>query len=110
MQTPAGRECPYYYQDFHRGRSITECRLLGPRSGWTPDLCRTCPVPGIALANSCREMRLQAEVKSGFLGFGRKVRVSAFCHRVNRPVEDPYVGCGECHRILEDFEVREPPK
>jgi hypothetical protein len=109
MRTPAGRECPYYYQDFHRGRSVMECRLLGAGGGWKPDLCAKCPVPGIALANTCREMRLRGEVKTGFLGIGRRVVVSAFCLKVDRPVADPHIGCGECHRDLEKLEVRDPP-
>lgn len=107
MRTPAGRECPYYYQDFHRGRSVMECRLLGTRGGWKPALCGSCPVPGIALANACREMRLRGEVKAVFLGFGRRVRVSAYCTRVNHTVTDPHIGCEECHQGLDKFEVKD---
>ena len=25
MRTPANTECPYYYEDFYRGRSAQEC-------------------------------------------------------------------------------------
>ena len=33
MRTPANTECPYYYEDFYRGRSTQECRLVG-RNPW----------------------------------------------------------------------------
>jgi hypothetical protein len=109
MRTPAGRDCAYYHQDFHRGKSLMECRLLGPKGGWQPSLCGNCPVPGILLANACPEMTLRGEVKSVFLGLGRRVRVTAYCRRVNHAVADPHIGCEECHRGLEQFKVKEPP-
>ncbi len=109
MRTPAGRECAYYYQDFHRERSVMECRLLGPGGGWRPALCGSCPVPDIQLANACREMTLRGEVKTVFLGLGRRVRATAYCRRVNHAVSNPYTGCEECHRGLEQFTVKEPP-
>ena len=59
MRTPAGTECPYFYGDYFRGRNVEECRLLkaaGQR--WTRDLCKTCPVPGIARANACEFLKL----------------------------------------------------
>ena len=28
MRTPAGSQCPYYFEDFHRGRNRQECRLI----------------------------------------------------------------------------------
>src|SRR5688572_8219728 len=27
MRTPAGKECDFYYEDFHRGRELQECRI-----------------------------------------------------------------------------------
>ncbi len=32
MINPAGQECRFYYQDFHRGRSEQECRLVYEQS------------------------------------------------------------------------------
>ena len=37
MINPAGQECRFYYQDFHRGRSEQECRLVmknGESADW----------------------------------------------------------------------------
>jgi len=99
MRTPFGQECPYYFQDFHRGRSAQECRLVeqSPSSeAWFPDLCRDCPVPGILRANGCSQLRLEARVIKGLLGFGRRLVVTATCAR-GGAVERPYVGCGQCH-------------
>jgi hypothetical protein len=114
MQTPAGTECPYYYEDFVRGRSTQECRLIGHRSGrdaWEPRLCARCPVPAIVRANGCPNLQLNAHVMRGFLGLGRRVRIAAFCKDTLSPVENPYVGCGRCHPdaalILESPNVKE---
>jgi len=64
MKTPAGSECPHFYGDYFRGRNVEECRLLkaaGQR--WSPDLCRTCPVPGIARANACEFLKLNLTIE-----------------------------------------------
>jgi len=99
MITPYGRECAYYYQDSHRGRSIQECRLLQrvpQKERWEPSLCRDCPVPGILWANACPNMVLEGRIVRRFL-FWRRVKVSAFCLETLEEVENPYVGCGRCH-------------
>jgi hypothetical protein len=100
MRTPAGTECRYYYEDFHRGRSAQECRLIrrSPRSqDWEPRLCSSCRVPDILRANSCPNMVLQATVQRRWFGLSRRVRVHAVCTEYQVEVEDPFVGCGHCH-------------
>jgi hypothetical protein len=99
MITPYGQECKFYYQDFYRGRSTQECRLLlrrPQRERWDPSLCRSCPIPGILRANACPNMMLEAQIIRRFF-FWRRVKVSAFCLKTLKEVENPYVGCGECH-------------
>jgi len=99
VRTPAGTECRYYYQDFHRGRSVQTCRLIdaNPDSEpWRPGLCQTCRVPEILRANGCPNMVLRARVGRRWL-LRREVRISAFCTQSDGPVEDPMVGCGQCH-------------
>jgi hypothetical protein len=101
MRTPYGVDCQEYYADFNRGRNIEECRL--PRrdsSRWSRDLCRTCPVPRLRLANSCPHLVLTGRVDSGFLGLGRRMTVSASCPKAAGPVIEPAVGCGHCHDDL----------
>jgi hypothetical protein len=98
--TPAGKECRYFYADYHRGREHRECRLLAqnPRSApWRAELCKSCPVPGILRANACPNLVLEGTVESRFLGLGRRVRVGAICSKYLVEVEQPYVGCGHCH-------------
>jgi len=109
MKTPAGRECPHFYGDYFRGRNVEECRLLKLQGQvWTPDLCKTCPVPEIARANSCQHMRLDAVVaRPIFALFSRRVQITAFCEKSNRHVAEPHVGCGECHSLPFTFEVKE---
>ena len=111
MRTPAGSECPYYYEDYHRGRERQECRLIDdtPNGGrWAPDLCGKCHVPRIAMANACPNLVLEAKAKLGVLGFGRGVAVSSSCLHTAKPVEVPEIGCGHCHEFL-DFSVGNDP-
>ena len=99
MLTPAGRECRFYYQDYHRGHSEEDCRLIRSNTrspSWEPKDCSNCPVPDILQANSSPDLVLEATVKSGILGLGRKVEVSAFCSRHLIDVEKPEVGCPQC--------------
>ena len=99
MKTPAGKECRFYYENFHRGRSDQECRLIdaNPQSpAWRPQDCSVCPVPDILAANSDPNLVLKATVKKGVLGFGRKVEVTASCSKHLIPVPEPRIGCPEC--------------
>ena len=106
MKNPAGIECPHFYGDYHRGRDHEECRLL--TQDWTAELCEICPVPGILRANSCKNMRLSAIVtRSIFTLFQQRVEISAFCEKTLRDVENPEIGCGECHPLPPIFEVKE---
>jgi len=113
MITPAGTECRYYYEDFYRGRHKQECRLIAqnPRSApWRPELCKSCPVPGILRANACPNMVLEGRVEKRMLGLRRQVAVEAVCSKYLVEVQEPHVGCGHCHeeraaaRILEGRE------
>ncbi|TET53903.1 MAG: hypothetical protein E3J64_02845 [Anaerolineales bacterium] len=100
MLTPAGTECPHYYEDFHRGRSTQECRLIGPgpESGeWEPKLCSSCTVPAVLRANSCPNMIIQARVARRWLVLSPRVKIYAVCSKHLVPVDNPYVGCGHCH-------------
>jgi hypothetical protein len=102
MKTQAGIECKFFYGNYFRGRKQEECRLIGevaPPHHWTPDLCKSCPAPGLLLANACPFIVLKAEVRGQFFNFGRRVRVSAFCNKVNQPVPEPEIGCGQCHPL-----------
>ncbi len=100
MRTPAGVDCEFYYQDYHRGRERQECRLIARRptaEQWRPELCRTCAVPRILQANRCPNMALEARVKRRF-GLVRRMEVLAVCTLKQCEVKEPTVGCGECHR------------
>jgi hypothetical protein len=48
-------------------------------------------------------MILSGEIKTGFLGLNPHVEVSAYCTKSHEEVEDPFVGCSECHPILDLF-------
>ncbi|QPC81108.1 hypothetical protein G4Y79_15505 [Phototrophicus methaneseepsis] len=95
MRTPAGKECRYYYADFHRGRNIQECRLVkdNPESErWHPNDCSRCPVPDILLANADPDLELKLTIKRGFLGLTRKLDVEARDAKTGEIIEDPYIG------------------
>jgi hypothetical protein len=100
MRTPAGKECRHYHEDFHRGRNVQECRLIknNPDSiAWKPVDCDTCPIPEILNANADPNMDLIVTVASRLLGLGRKITVTARCHKHQIPIKDPYVGCTQCN-------------
>lgn len=99
MITPAGSECRFYYQDYHRGHSEQYCRLIrgNPSSAdWNEKDCFHCPVPEILRANSSPHLVLEASIKSGFLGINRRVDVSASCSKHLVEVDKPEVGCPYC--------------
>jgi hypothetical protein len=76
-----------------RARNVARSRTSEP---WTPDLCKTCPVPAILQANACPNMILEARVRRRF-GLLRRVVVEAFCTLTKEEVAEPMVGCGHCH-------------
>ena len=95
MQTPAGKECSHYYEDFNRGRNIQECRLVqaNPESmPWRPKDCARCPVPDILLANASPDMKLTLTIRPALLGFVRQFKVDAWSLKYDEPIENPYVG------------------
>jgi hypothetical protein len=99
LKTPAGKECRFYYQNFHRGRSDQECRLIQANSRspeWRPKDCFNCPVPDILRANSSPDLVLEGTVRKGFLGLNRRVEVMAFCSRHLIDVPRPEIGCPRC--------------
>ena len=108
MKTPAGTECPHFYGDYFRGKNIEECRLLkAAGQNWTPDLCRSCPVPEIARANACEHLRLNPEVGRPITAvFQRRVQLAPFCEKSRKNVSEPQIGCGECHALPFKFEIR----
>lgn len=101
MRTPAGTECPFYYEDFFRGLQKQECRLLPPAAlhAWSPDLCARCRVPRIVLANACPHLVLEGRVVSGPLGIGRHMQITASCTQTLTAVSEPEIGCGHCHEF-----------
>ena len=100
MQTPFGFECTFYYEDYHRGREMQQCRLAqqsGSIGDWSSYLCKGCPIPSIQQANSCESLLLSGEVQRGFLGLARSMHVTANCTKTRVEVEEPEIGCGQCH-------------
>jgi hypothetical protein len=100
MRTPAGKECRHYYQDFHRGRAVQECRLAGqnPSSmNWRPHDCSSCPVPDILNANASPDLELKLTIKPRLLGLGRQLEVKASCIKHHIEIADAFVGCEQCN-------------
>lgn len=100
MRTPAGKECRHYYEDFHRGRNIQECRLIkgNPDSlAWRPADCARCGVPEILNANSSPNVELKLTIKPKLLGLGRTMEVEASCIKHHITIEDAFTGCPHCN-------------
>lgn len=112
MQTPAGKECRYFYGDYFRGRNREECRLLEaatPPLPWKPALCYTCPVPEILQANACEHMVLRPSLVRPFPFIRQEVHISTYCDKTARSDFDPHIGCGECHPLPPVFSDMIPP-
>ena len=99
MKTPAGKECKYYFGDFHRGRSAQACRLIEANRDslpWNPNLCQTCPVPDILKANGSDTLKLDGKVVKKFFGFKQEVVVEGWCSECFSVIPDPKRGCSTC--------------
>jgi hypothetical protein len=99
MKTPAGKECKYYYGDFHRGRSEQACRLIegNPDSPpWYPGLCHSCPVPDILAANGSSTLKLDGKVVKKFFGLKQQVEVEGWCSECFNVIPNPWQGCPNC--------------
>jgi hypothetical protein len=80
-----------------------------PPQKWTPSLCETCPVPDILMANGCEHMVLEGKVHRPFFIGKPEVQISAYCQKNSQRVQEPHIGCGECHTLPPIF-VGEPPR
>lgn len=108
MRTPAGQECRYYFQDFHRGKNVQECRLEkeNPASKrWRPSDCAQCPVPEILRANASPHLQLTLTIAPRWFGLGRKLTVTASCARHQTAIADPFVGCEACQSERPGFDA-----
>ena len=100
MKTPYGKECPYFYGDYRRGRNHEECRLLLDNNlEWQSKYCQRCEIPEIKMANACENMQLIPKIDRPFLIGPKQVTISAYCHKSQETVADPRIGCGQCHPI-----------
>ena len=100
MRTPAGKECKYYYADFHRGRNVQVCRLIekNPDSEpWKPKLCEKCSVPEVLWGNQSNTLKLTATVESKWMGFKKVVTVEGWCSECFSEVPNPIQGCPNCN-------------
>jgi hypothetical protein len=48
-------------------------------------------------------MILSGAIKSSLFGLKKRVVVSAYCTKTHQDVENPYLGCSECHPIIDLF-------
>jgi len=102
MRTPSGKDCKFFYGDYFRGRNIERCSLIaktGNESEWSSEMCTSCPVPSILLANSCKHMILSGKITRRFIFFKPQITISAYCDKTLTHVKNPHIGCGECHKL-----------
>ena len=63
-------------------------------AAWNPNVCNSCPVPGILRATNTRHLALEGTIKSRFL-LGNRMTVFAICTRHKQQLSDPRV-CPAC--------------
>ncbi len=106
MQTPAGKECQFFYGDYFRGKNLEECRLLKDAGlDWRPDMCVKCPIPDILLANSCEHMEFRPKLFRPYLILSHQIEVNTYCNKCACDVDEPRIGCGQCHPLLDTFVI-----
>ena len=101
MKTPAGKECKFYFGDFHRGRNVQACHLIERNRDslpWEPHLCQGCPVPDILRVNQSNTLKLDGKVVKKFFGFKKQVEVEGWCSECFAEVHDLKRGCANCTR------------
>lgn len=102
MQTPAGKECKYFYGNYFRGRNHEECRLLiSHDQEWRPQFCAICKIPEITRANACENMKFTPNVYRPMFILKPKLSIDIFCNKCECNVNNPIIGCGQCHPSLE---------
>lgn len=110
MLTPAGKDCPHFYGDYHRGRNVERCRLLETQDlHWTRDLCFKCPVPELLQANACEFQTLKPSLEKPLFFLKPQVRINAHCSKCECDVAAPEIGCGQCHPLPPVFVVGPEP-
>jgi hypothetical protein len=104
MITPAGKECPHFFGDYHRGKNIEACRLLESAGiDWEPSLCEKCPAPEILQANACEFQKLSPTLERPLFFMSPQIQIEAYCSKCECKVGEPQIGCGQCHPLPEIF-------
>ena len=98
MRNPAGVECKHYYEDFNRGRSTQECRLIEANRDslpWTSAHCSKCQVPQVLALDGARQLRLRLTARKQF-GLLNKLDLEVRCRKHDRVLRRPLEGCADC--------------
>ena len=65
--------------------------------------------PVSCLTNGCENMVLEGKVFRPFFIGKSEVQIRAHCKKTNQTVDEPHIGCGECHSLPPVF-IGEPPR
>lgn len=87
--------CRFYYEDYHRGRAVTECRLPKSRDSqpWQRSVCDSCPVPDLLRETNCAHLALEGTIRKK--RFNERMEVFAVCTRHMVQLPDGK-HCAEC--------------
>lgn len=95
MSTKPPPNCRYYYEDFHRGREVSECRLPKSRDSahWERSICDSCRVPEILRETNCAHLALEGTIRKK--RFGERMEVFSVCTKHMVQLSDGRT-CGQC--------------
>lgn len=105
MSTKPPPNCKYYYEDFHRGREVSECRLPKSRDSlhWERGICDSCPVPELLRETNCAHLALEGTIRKKL--FSERMEVFAVCTKHLAQLPDGRT-CAQCQTeqdaLLED--------
>ena len=96
MSTKPPPNCKYYYEDFHRGREVNECRLPKSRDSlhWERGICDSCPVPELLRETNCAHLALEGTIRKR-LRLSARMEVFAVCTKHMLQLKEAGV-CPQC--------------
>ena len=104
MSTKPPPNCKYFYEDFHRGREISECRLPKSRDSlhWERAICDACPVPELLRETNCAHLALEGTIRKKL--FSERMEVFAVCTKHLAHLPDGRT-CAQCQAEQDDLLV-----
>lgn len=94
--------CRFYFEDYHRGREVSECRLPKSRDSlqWERSICDACPVPELLRETNCAYLALEGTIRKKV--FGQRIEIFSVCTKHLIQLPDGKT-CNQCQAEQDDL-------